>query len=79
MPPRLTPVEIHLEILLVDVGRHGYNGRIWLHLFNHGGGRDTVKLGHDDIHEDQIVGVLPRINFVYSFKTIALTDVSHGA
>lgn len=65
--PLLTPMEIHLKILLIDIRRHGNDRRIRLHLADHSRCRDAIKLGHDNIHENQIIVVMLGVDFIHSF------------
>lgn len=50
----LTVVEVHLNVVTSDVGSHGHNGSA-VKLSDQMAGRDTIHIGHDDIHQDQIV------------------------
>lgn len=69
---RLTPVEVHVQILLINVGSHGNNRDSRVNFSNHGSGRHTIQLWHDNIHEDQVKPVGVGVNLVNSFKTITL-------
>ena len=68
----LTPVEIGRDILLSNVGGHGDNRNVLRVDADHGRGRNTIQVGHDDVHEDEIVprGIL--VDLVHGLESILL-------
>jgi hypothetical protein len=62
----LTISEIHVYVLRSDIGGHGNdrNGRV--DLSDARGGGYSVKVRHDDIHENQVEGVWPVVYLVNS-------------
>ena len=51
---KLTMLEIHRDVVAANIGSHSNDGRV-IKLSNQMCCRDSVQIGHDDIHKDQII------------------------
>lgn len=70
-------LKVAVDFVLSDVGGHGYHRRRRRVLAQVHCGGDTVKLGHDDVHEDQIeVVAVERGNASVSIVAVFLLSVS---
>lgn len=70
-------LKVAVDFVLADVGRHGNNRSRRRVLAQIHCSRDTVKLGHDDIHEDEIEMVtIERSNASISIVAVFLFGVS---
>ena len=72
----LTPVEVGRNILLSNVGRHGYDRYARCHQTDTRRCRDTVKHWHNNIHEKQVVSIGLAVNLVYGLRSVALLVAS---
>jgi hypothetical protein len=70
-------LEVHGNIIAANVRSH-CNNRCGVELPNQMTRGDTIKVWHDDIHQDQVV-LRASIHLVDSFKTIELGPVSTGS
>ena len=66
----LTMLKVHRYVVTSNVRSHCYNGYV-VELPDKVGGRHSVKIRHDDVHEHQIV-LRAIIHLVNSFQTVQL-------
>lgn len=72
-------LEVKLDIITSDIRGHGDN-RSPVELSDKVASRDTIQIGHDDIHKDEIV-LLAILDLVHGLQTIQLLAISskiHG-
>lgn len=72
----LTVSEVHINIVGSYVGCHCYNWNVWSEFSYTDGSRDTVQVGHNDIHKDEIILARSIVDLVYGFEAITLRNVS---
>jgi hypothetical protein len=67
-------LEVHRNVVTSNVGGHGDDGSC-VELSNQVACRYTIKVRHNNIHQDQVVlGSI--VHFVDSFKSVKLGSVS---
>jgi hypothetical protein len=66
--------EVHFYVVAADVRRH-CDDRRRAELPDQMACRDTIEIGHDDIHEDQIV-LRAGLDLIHSFQTVKLRHIS---
>jgi hypothetical protein len=62
----LTMLKVHGNVVAADVGGHGDDGCGVVELSDKMCGRNTVEIGHDNVHEDEIV-LCSRVQLVHRF------------
>ena len=65
-----TVCKVHIDVVASNVGRHGDDGGR-IELSNQMTGRDAVEVGHDDVHQDQVI-FGSAIHLVDRFQTVKL-------
>lgn len=68
----LTMLEVHLNIIASNVGRHG-NDRRTVKLSDKVTSRYTIQIGHYNVHENHVV-LDTFLDFIHSFKAIKLRN-----
>lgn len=64
----LTVLEVHRDVVAADVRRHGDDGGV-VELADEVGGGDAVQIGHDDVHEHEVV-FRAGVEFVHCLQAI---------
>lgn len=72
---QLTVLKVHGDVVAANIRGHGNDGSI-VKLPNQMTCRNTVKIRHDDIHQNHII-LRSSVHLVDSLKSIELYDVRH--
>ena len=68
----LTISEVHINIVGPNIRRHSNDGKIWAYFLYTDSCGNSVQVGHNDIHQNQVELGGAMVDLVHGFKSVAL-------